>query len=101
MGKKINNHILNCLGVIMFQQRRQELLIGKLQMKVDELAPALKALQAQLIKANDEIKAQIEVLRNADLPQEAVDAVNAIAATTQALDDLNPDALPEPAPATE
>lgn len=101
MGKKVNNHILNCLGMIMFQQRRQELLTGKLQMKVDELAPALQALQAQLIKANDEIKAQIEVLRNADLPPEAVEALNKIAATTQALDDLNPDAVPEPTPAPE
>lgn len=96
MGKKISSHILNCLGVIMFQQRRQELLTGKLQMKLDELAGKVNALADQLIKASTEINAQIEVLRNADLSDEAVAALDRIAAVTQALDDLNPDAIPAP-----
>ncbi len=98
MGKKVNDHILNCLCVIMYQQTRQELLTGELLMKVTELATKVNALADQLTKASAEINAQLEVLRDADLPPEAVEALDKIAAVTQALDDLNPDVLPAPEP---
>lgn len=66
-------------------------------MKVNQLADKINALAGQLTKASGEINAQLEVLRNADLPDDAVAALDKIAAVTQALDDLNPDA-PVPAP---
>ena len=77
--------------------KRLELSIGKLTMKVSELTGVVTALANQLTKASAEINAQLEILRDAELPAEAVDAVNRIAAVTQALDDLNPDAV-VPAP---
>lgn len=88
--------ILYCLDEIMKMQKRQKRAIGKLNMKVNELTNVVTALADQLTKASGEINTQLEVLRNADLPQEAVDAVNRIASVVQALDDLNPDATPVP-----
>ena len=92
MSKKNTFSIFYCLVEIMSNQKRQELLTGKLLMKVNELAGKVNALADQLTKASDEINAQLEVLRDADLPDDAVAALDKIAAVTQALDDLNPDA---------
>lgn len=97
MSKKNTFSIFYCLVEIMSNQKRQELLTGKLLMKVNQLADKINALAGQLTKASGEINAQLEVLRNADLPDDAVAALDKIAAVTQALDDLNPDA-PVPAP---
>ena len=70
-----------------------------------KLQVALISLR-QLNKAKDEIVAQVSALQVAlegvDLPQDALDALVALEATAQVLDDLNPDALSvEPEPATE
>lgn len=102
MGKKINNHILNCLGVIMFQQRRQELLTGKIMTQVNELASELVNVKNQVVKGMDEVKAKVAsleaALENASLSAEAEAALAELKAASQALDDLNPDQAPAPAP---
>lgn len=63
--------------------------------QVTELAAKLQAVNAQLSKATTEIKDQVAVLQtalgNAELPAEAQAALDTLAATAQALDDLNPD----------
>lgn len=92
MGRKTISLFLAGLGEIVYRQKRQELLTGNLLMKINELAGKVNAISDQLTKASTEINAQLEVLRNADLPDEAVVALDRIAAVAQALDDLNPDA---------
>lgn len=97
MRRKYNKFLFDCLTEIRCHQKRQELLIGTVMMKINELAAKVNGLADQLTKASMEINAQLEVLRNADLPDDAVAALDRIAAVTQALDDLNPDMAPEPA----
>ena len=66
---------------------------------VNELAAQLNTVNEQLNKAKVEIIAQVQALegalQNVEIPLEAQDALNAIVATAQALDDLNPDEQPE------
>lgn len=75
--------------------KRLELLIGKVMTTVNELAAQLNQVNEQLNKAKVEIVAQVQALegalQNVEIPAEAQDALNAIVATAQALDDLNPD----------
>jgi len=86
--------MLNCLAEIILRQKRQELLIGKILMKENEIAEKLNAISDQLTKASGEINAQLEVLRNADLSADASAALDRLSAIAQALDDIVPDAPP-------
>jgi hypothetical protein len=78
--------------------KRHELILGRMMTTVNELAGKLNAINAQLHKASGEIIDRINTLQdslsNVDLPEEATDAMNELAALAQALDDLNPDAPP-------
>ncbi len=68
-------------------------------MKVSELANAVAEVSAQLAKAQDEILGRIAALEAAlvdvELPEQAVVAFDALRAQTQALDDINADAIVE------
>jgi len=101
MGKKSNYFQDACLLEILCVVKRQEFLIGEIMTQVNDLAASLDAVNAQLAKARDEIVAQVaalqEALQNVALPEAAETALANLAATAQALDDLNPD----PAPAEE
>ncbi|MCU0806558.1 MAG: hypothetical protein MUC53_00995 [Candidatus Contendobacter sp.] len=70
--------------------------------KISEVAGQLQAVNEKLLKAKveiiDRINALEEALGDVDLPAEAGEALTALMATAQALDDLNPDAEPAPAP---
>ncbi len=69
-------------------------------MKLSELTTAIAGVSAQLTKAQEEILAKIAALEAAlvdvELPTEAVDALDALRAQTQGLDDIVPDVAPEP-----
>ena len=71
---------------------------NKTAMKLAELAAALTAIDTKLTKAQEEIIAEIQKLRDAlndvDLPAEATAALDALSAKAQALDDVVPDAPP-------
>lgn len=71
-------------------------------MKVSEVSAAIAQLSAQLAKAQGEILSKIVDLETAltdvDLPEDAVNAFDALRAQTQALDDIVPDSVPEPEP---
>lgn len=75
----------------------------KVMVKLNEVAGQLQAVNDRLLKAKVEIIDRINVLEEAlgdvDLPAEAGDALTALMATAQALDDINPD--PEPVPVAE
>jgi len=79
----------------MKQQKRQILLIGRLNMNVSELAEKLNELNTKLDKATGEILAEVAALQaallNVEIPTEAQDALDSLTAKVQALDDLNPD----------
>lgn len=68
-------------------------------MKVSELAGTLTAIGAQVTKAKEEVIAKIKELEDAlanhddDLPVEVTDALNALKAAVQAVDDLHPDTV--------
>lgn len=68
-------------------------------MKIHELSADIAALSEQLTKAQTEILnkiADLEVaLDDADVPEEAADALAALRFTVQALDEIVPDADPE------
>src|SRR5678809_5185 len=74
--------------------------IERILMNQAELAQALKELTAQLQKANAELQAKIKALTDAignntgDVPQEVVDAANALKVAVQGVDDIVPDAAP-------
>lgn len=76
--------------------KRAELLQGRIMVTVNELAAKLNTINEQLDKAKNEIVAQVGALQAAlegvELPQDALDALVALEATAQVLDDLNPDA---------
>ena len=97
MGKTINNYYSTCPVEVIVRLKRQELLLGRIMTTVNELAVKLEETNAQLAKAAQEIQAQVAVLQaalvNQPLPQDAENALVALAAVTQALDDLNPDVV--------
>jgi len=74
--------------------------IERILMNQAELAQTLKDLTAQLQKANTELQAKIKALTDAinnntgDVPQEVVDAANALKVAVQGVDDIVPDAAP-------
>lgn len=80
-----------------------EALGDRIMSKLSEVAGQLQAVNDRLLKAKgeiiDRINALEEALGDVDLPAEAGEALTALMATAQALDDLNPD--PEPAPVAE
>jgi len=90
-----------CHLEILLSTKRQELLIGEIMTKVNDLAAKIEQVNAQLHKAKDEIINEVTVLKdalqNVELPAAAEDALNNLAAIAQALDDLNPDQAEEPA----
>lgn len=98
MGKRTNNLILHCLNEVILNSQRQIMSMEKLNMKLSELATTLNAVNAQLVKALEEIKTQVATLNdalvNTEIPSAAEEALVALMATTVALDDLNPDAAP-------
>lgn len=71
-------------------------------MTINEIKANVDLAVAKLQKARDEILAEIQKLKdslaNAELPQEAVDALEALAGAAQGLDDIVPDPAPEPTP---
>lgn len=73
----------------------------ELLMKVSEISTAITALSEQLTKVQGEIIGKIEALETAltdvDLPEDAVDALNALRGNVQAMDDIVPDVVVEPA----
>ncbi|SEN76696.1 hypothetical protein SAMN05216325_1595 [Nitrosomonas marina] len=73
-----------------------ELLLEQIMTKLDELGTKLNQVLAQIQKAKTEITDQVSALQtalqDAEIPQEAEDALNALAAVAQQLDDMNPDA---------
>jgi hypothetical protein len=81
-------------------------LLWRILMTADELKGKIDGLTAQVTKIGTEsaasvkmitdLKAQIAAL-GSDVPQSVVDAVNALGAQIQAVDDLVPDA-PAPSP---
>lgn len=93
----INNYYSNCPVEVIVRLKRQELLLGRIMTTVNELAVKLEATNVQLTKAAQEIQAQVAVLQealvNQPLTQEAENALVALQATAQALDDLNPDVV--------
>jgi len=64
-------------------------------MKISELPTAIAAVSAQLTKIRGEIIGKIEALETAltdvDLPEDAIDALNALRGDVQAIDDIVPD----------
>lgn len=70
--------------------------------KLTTLKEQLDALNAQLEKAKGEIVAEIEALKGAlsdvDIPEEAQASLDKLAGLAQSLDELNPDAPPQPEP---
>lgn len=71
--------------------------------KLNELEARLNAVNTQLVKAMEEIKAQVAALNdalvNTEISPAAEEALAALVANTQALDDINPDAaVVDPAP---
>ncbi|HOX59644.1 MAG TPA: hypothetical protein PLC99_22410 [Verrucomicrobiota bacterium] len=72
----------------------------ELMMKVSEISTAVTALSEQLVKVQVEILGKIEALETAltdvDLPEDAVDALNALRGNVQAIDDIVPDVVVEP-----
>jgi len=69
-------------------------------MKVSELSTAVAAISAQLTKVRGEVLDKIAALETAltdvDLPEDAIDALNALRGDVQAIDDIVPDVVPEP-----
>lgn len=76
-----------------------------LLMKVAEVSTAIAEVSVQLAKVRGEILGKIEALETAltdvDLPEDAVDALNALRGEAQAIDDIVPDIVPEPVPEPE
>ena len=100
MGKKSDHLFLTCLIEISTQWKRQELLLGKLMTKVNELASKLDLINAQMSKAIGEVQAQVAALQeaiasaNMELPADAEAALNNLVVAVQAFDDLHADAEP-------
>jgi ABC-type transporter Mla subunit MlaD len=86
----------------------------KIMAKLSELSAKLTSIDDQLDKAQteitgavatlqqtiDDLKAQIEAGSDPVIPDEAQAALDRLTAVAQALDDLNPDAVPNPGPVT-
>lgn len=72
----------------------------ELLMKVSEIAATVNVLSEQLVKVQVEILGKIEALETAltdvDLPEDAIDALNALRGNVQAIDDIVPDVVAEP-----
>ena len=100
MSKKSDHLFLTCLIEIGVQWKRQELLLGKLMTKVNELAAKLDLINAQMSKAIGEVQAQVAALQeaiasaNMELPADAEAALNNLVVAVQAFDDLHADAEP-------
>jgi hypothetical protein len=110
--KELSLLCLTSLAEISRKLIRQDLTIGEILMKQEELVAKLQAVDAQTKKAMAEIVARITQLQDAiqatptDLPPEVEAALQNLITTVQALDDLNPDPAPvvetvEPAPVIE
>ena len=71
----------------------------ELLMKVSEIAATVNALSEQLVKVQVEILGKIESLETAltdvDLPEDAIDALNALRENVQVIDDIVPDVVVE------
>lgn len=67
-------------------------------MKLNELGPTLATAVDTLIKAKGEIETLVATLSNVEIPQDAQDALAALSAVAQGLDDIVPDGAPEPEP---
>ena len=93
----INNIYATCPSDIKVHLKRQELLLGKIMTTVNELAAKLEAVNVQLVKASQEIVAQVLALQLAladvTLTPEAEAALDNLAVVAQSLDDLNPDVV--------
>ena len=102
MSKKSDHLFLTCLIEIGVQWKRQELLLGKLMTKVNELASKLDLINSQMAKAIGEVQAQVAALQeaiasaNMELPADAESALNNLVIAVQAFDDLHADADPLP-----
>lgn len=112
LKKELSLLCLTSLAEISRKLIRQDLTIGEILMKQEELVAKLQAVDAQTKKAMAEIVARITQLQDAiqatptDLPPEVEAALQNLITTVQALDDLNPDPAPvvetvEPAPVIE
>jgi phage-related minor tail protein len=68
-------------------------LIGVLKMNFDELAAQLLTYASQLAKVKTEVQALKDTIANtANVPQNVIDAANAVGAALGEVDDLNQDA---------
>ena len=76
--------------------RRIEEAERKILMKTNELEGQLNTLKAQVDKSKTEVLKRIAdlegALANTDLPDAAVTALDALKASVQSVDDINPDA---------
>lgn len=68
--------------------------LKQLNMTFEEYSTAMQALVTQLNKALQEIIREIQNLDN--VPQDLIDKLTAAQSVAQELDDLNPDAKPNP-----
>lgn len=90
------------LGWVVWRQQAHN---ERLNMNVEQAVAELKAIKDQSAKALGEIRSKLnelnlkiesleEAVRNQELPQSVVDAIAAIKASSQELDDVVPDAPP-------
>lgn len=72
----------------------------RIMAKLSELAPTLLALEGKLTKIQDEVEKLREAFENSDvdIPAEAQESLDRLAALAQAIDDVNPDAPTENPP---
>lgn len=99
---------LTCLAELSLNSLRQENKIGAIMTQLNELAAKLQAANAQTLKGINEVQAKVadlqaalENAQNTTLPPDVEEALANLFTTVQALDDLNPDPVVEPAPVEE
>ncbi len=97
MGKKSDHLFLSCLIEVGCNAKRQEILIGNVMTKVNELAVKLDLINTQMAKSIGEVQVQVAALQdalvNAELPAEAEVALNNLVVAVQAFDDLHQDTV--------
>lgn len=71
---------------------------NRIMSKLSTLADSLTALETKLTKIGTEIEKLKEELEDVELPAPAQEALDRLAALAEHLDELNPDAEPEPPP---
>ncbi len=104
MKKSNQISTLTCLvELLTLNQLRHEKQIEEIQMELAELAATINNVNEQLGKATEEIVTKIIELEDAllqsnEMSAEVEAAVASLKASAQALDDLNPDPVPEPTP---